>query len=764
MEAFEGVRVVDLTAGVAGPVSTMFLTDFGADVIKVEPKAGDPSRRTASFVSWNRGKRAVQADPAAPSDRAAVLELFRTADIVVTQTVDALEEWGTTAEALIASQNAPLVLALPAWDGTDLWAGGAESQQLLSAASGYSRRQSSYDGVPVDIVYPHLLYVQGLMAALAATAALIERLESGEGQVVTVDGLHAVTETFTGNYTLDPTLPVPNAAVGPGGANPTYRQYQASDGEWFLIAGLTDKFQQRILITIGEDWIIDDPRVNGDLTTLYSELNRGWVYETIRKRLHTRTRKEWLALFAEAGVPSASLNRPHEAFDHPQTHEIGMRAEVKDAEHGDLVIVGQPINAVRTPARVDTGAPVPTAIDETGWLPRTSGSNAGIGWQGATGGKAKAGPLSGLRVLLNGTFVAGPFGAFLLSHLGADVIKVEAPGGDPWRTRGFYYSDDMRSIVLDLKTPEGRDAYLRLAATADAVVDNLRPGVAKNLGIGFHHLQQANPDVVAASLTGFGQAGPLALAPGFDPVLQAWSGMCMTQGGDDTPVLYAVPVCDVSGAGLLALAAAVGLFHRLRTGEGQYLHTSLAAAGLFMQSGQLVEGTEQDLLPSGGRDFAGPSELDQFHTVLDGWVRLQAGPGTTVADVVAALGASPGTALTDAFAALKSEDVLERLRAAGIPAAPARLAREVVVGGEYPDRFQERNVGTDAMYFRPQRYMEFSRTQYQQDMYSPGAGEHSLEMLAELGFTDAEVDALLNESHAVHAGGPMSPRVLNPYR
>lgn len=240
----------------------------------------------------------------------------------------------------------------------------------------------------------------------------------------------------------------------------------------------------------------------------------------------------------------------------------------------------------------------------------------------------------------------------------------------------------------------------------------------------------------------------------------------MAQGGDDTPVLYAVPVCDVSGAGLMAFAAALGVFHRLRTGEGQYLHTSLAAAGLFMQSGQLVEtstGPDRTLLPQGGRDFAGPSELDRFHTVRDGWIRLQAMPGTTEEQVAAAVGA-PTATVRAALADLEADVALERLRAAGIPAAQARLARDLVISGEYADRFQERNVSTDTQYYRPQRYMAFSRTPHHQDMYSPGAGEHSLEILRETGFSADEIDALIDDSHAVHVGQPMQPRVLNPYR
>ncbi|MFK0283159.1 CoA transferase [Streptomyces sp. NPDC090499] len=765
LNAFEGVRVLDFTTGIAGPLAGTFFADFGADVLKIEPPDGDPERRTASFVPWNRGKRAATAALDEPADRARVRDLVARADLVLVRETAVLTDWGIDPDALLETENSPVILRLPVWQGRTPWAGGHESQALLAAASGYSRRQSSYDGGPVDIVYPHLLYIQALMGATAAAAALTERLRSARGQIVTVDGMHAVAEAFTGNYTLDPGLPVPDSGVGPGGANPTYTHYQASDGKWFLIAGLTPKFQAMILRAIGEQWIIDDPRIAGDLTSVYANENREWVRARIKDRLATRTREEWLTTLRDAGVPCAVLNEPHEAFGHPQSRAIGIRQEVKDATYGQLTIVGQPVTPQRTPPVIRGGAPEGgNSLGDLDWLPRDASSPGTTGgWKGRTGGSGGEGPLAGVRVLLLGSFVAGPYGAFLVGHLGADVIKIEPPEGDPWRTRGFYYSDGMRSVALNLKDPAAHEVYLRLAADADVIVDNLRPGVPAALRVGYDDVVKVNPDIVTVSLTGFGQEGPLAMEPGFDPVLQAWSGMSVAQGGDHTPVLYTVPVNDVCGAGLIAFAACLGLFHRCRTGDGQPITTSLAAAGMFMQCGQLVEGATEVSALTGGRDFAGPGELDSYYRVADGWVRVQALAGTTADDLRTVLAASADCALEEAFASRTTEDLLARLYAAGIPAAAARLARDVVLSGDHPGRFELHRPAEDIRYYRPQRYAEFSRTPYDQRMRPPGGGEHSLEILAELGLSSDEVADLL-AGKAVHAGGPMTPRVLNPYR
>ncbi|WP_127817823.1 CaiB/BaiF CoA-transferase family protein [Microbacterium sp. CPCC 204701] len=764
MTAFHGVRVLELATGIAGPVAGSFFADFGADVIKVEPPEGDPSRRSPAFVAWNRGKRGTTARSFVESERDRVAALATEVDLVIARDVAQVAEWGIPADELVSAEGGPVVLELPPFQGTPPWYGGAESQALLSAASGYSRRQSSFDGGPVDMVYPHLLYIQAVLGASAASAALIERLRSGRGQVVTVDGMHAVAEAFTGNYSLDPAAPVADTAVGPRGLNPTYCHYRASDGLWFLVGGLTPKFQARILRAVGEGWIIDDPRVAADLSRLFSPSNREWVRAVLDERMATRPRAEWLEVLREAGVPSAPLNAPAEAFAHEHTLTLGVPVQITDAEWRDVTVVGQPVVATATPAQIRSGAPaIGSPIDAVGWHPREK-SASGTGWVGDVGGRrATGGPLEGVRVLLLGTFVAGPYGAFLLGHLGADVIKIESPEGDPWRERGFYYSDGMRSVVVDLKRHEGREVFERLAADADVIVDNLRPGVGASLGIDFASIAAYNPDVITMSLTGFGQQGPLAMEPGFDPVLQAWSGMCVAQGGDDIPVLYTVPVNDVAGAALIAFGACAGLYHRLRTGEGQAMSTSLVAASMFMQSGQLVSGDFESLVPSGGRDYLGPSELDRYYRAADGWVRIQALPSTDAAVVRNALGGGAEDALEELFSRTDAAIAVERLTLAGVPAVIARVAKDVVVSGDHVGRFTLRRPFGDVTYFRPQEYAAFSRTRYDQEMYPPGAGEHTREVLDEIGLGDGAIERLI-ESGTVVQGAAMQPRILNPYR
>lgn len=764
MSAFDGIRVVELTVGTAGPVAATFFADFGAEVIKVEPPEGDHTRATPAFVAWNRGKRGLVAQPEDPMDQSRVGALLKEADLVIVSHAKDLERWGVDAQELSAQPTGPVILELPAWTGESPWYGGAESQSLLSAASGYSRRQSSFEGGPVDMVFPHLLYIQGVMGATSATAALIERLSSGIGQIVTVDGLHAVAEAFTGNYSLDPDMVVPDTAVGPRGMNPLYCHYQASDSTWFLIGGLTPKFQERILRAIGMEWILDDVRLGGNLATVFYPENREWIREAIGQRMLTKTRPEWLEILRLAGVPCAPLNEPQEAFEHEQTKILGIPIQVHDDTYGDVTVVGQPVDATVTPAQI-TGRtpPLGTPASEVTWEPRSS-SDAGAGWKGSTGGRrATGGPLSGLRVLLVGTFVAGPFGAFLLGHLGADVIKVEAPEGDPWRAQGFYYSDGMRSVVIDLKKDEGREVFLGLAADADVIVDNLRPGVGVKLRIDYASVAKVNPDIITVSFTGFGQRGPLAMEPGFDPVLQAWSGMCVAQGGDDVPVIYTVPVNDVSGAALIAFSSCLGLYHRLRTGAGQAISTSLVGASMFMQSGQLVSGDFESQVPHGGHDYLGPTALDRYYSTNDGWIRIQATDGTTVDNVLAALGGATGQSLEGAFATLTAQDAADRLTDARVPAAVARTAREVVVSGEYPSRFTLHQPEENVSYYRPQQYAAFSRTAYEQHMYPPGAGEHSQELLRELNISDERIERFTSTG-AVVFGEPMRPRVLFPYR
>ena len=262
-----------------------------------------------------------------------------------------------------------------------------------------------------------------------------------------------------------------------------------------------------------------------------------------------------------------------------------------------------------------------------------------------SGGRA----LEGIRVLELGQVMAGPFCALQLCDMGADVIKVEPPDGDPTRQMGARAGTDSmcfaamnrgkRGIVLDLKSAAGRDTLVRLAAQADIFVENFRPGVMLGLGLDYPRLSAGNVRLIYASISGYGQTGPDRTKGGFDLVAQGASGlMSVTGEPGGPPVKVGVPLTDL-GAGLFALAAILAaLHHRHRSGRGQYIDTSLFEAGLALSAWEAAE-----FFASG----AAPQPMGSAHRFLapyqaircaDGYVTIGAGTDRLFAELAALLG------------------------------------------------------------------------------------------------------------------------------
>jgi crotonobetainyl-CoA:carnitine CoA-transferase CaiB-like acyl-CoA transferase len=199
--------------------------------------------------------------------------------------------------------------------------------------------------------------------------------------------------------------------------------------------------------------------------------------------------------------------------------------------------------------------------------------------------------LDNIRVVDLTSYIAGSYAAMMLADLGADVFKVESLAGDSFRELpGFVgWNRGKRSIALDLKTAEGRTIVERLAAGADVVMENMRPGVADRLGVGYTHLSALNPRLIFCSTTAFGSTGPYTDRPGFDPLLQAMSGVQALQGFGGPPQYLRVAITDYYAAALGAQAILAALFVRERTGRGQRVETSLLHASLALQSGSVVD-------------------------------------------------------------------------------------------------------------------------------------------------------------------------------
>ncbi len=200
-------------------------------------------------------------------------------------------------------------------------------------------------------------------------------------------------------------------------------------------------------------------------------------------------------------------------------------------------------------------------------------------------------PLDGIRVVDLTSYIAGSYAAMMLADLGADVVKIEALTGDPFRELpGFLgWNRGKRSLAVDLKSADGRGVVERLVARGDVVMENMRPGVADRLGVGYERLRALNPRVIYASITAFGSTGPYADRPGFDPLLQSLSGAMALQGFGGPPQYIRIAITDYYAAALGAQAVLAALFVRERTGRGQRVETSLLHAAMALQSGNFVQ-------------------------------------------------------------------------------------------------------------------------------------------------------------------------------
>jgi len=390
------------------------------------------------------------------------------------------------------------------------------------------------------------------------------------------------------------------------------------------------------------------------------------------------------------------------------------------------------------------------------------------------------GPLAGYRVVDLTAMIAGPFATMILADQGAEVIKVEPPGGEHVRAGGnrsgglaatfLNNNRNKRSVVLDLKRPEGVEALKRLAATADVFVQNFRPGVVDRMGIGEAAIRAVAPNIVYVSMCGFGEEGPYAGKPVYDPLVQALSGLATVQAGSDEarPRLVRTIVPDKVTALTAAQAITAALLARERGGGGQHVRLSmLDAVTAFLWSsdmgGQTFVGREVD------RQRAA-TFIDLIYETTDGHISVSAMTNRQWEALCRALGHAEWLedprfltpALRDenaddrleliqsALATGSSAAWLERLEAAGVPCAPVLKRKEVI---RHP---QLAANGTLVEYDHPvagrlrqaRPPARFERTPADVRHGAPVLGEATETLLAELGYDAAAIARLRAEGVA----------------
>jgi crotonobetainyl-CoA:carnitine CoA-transferase CaiB-like acyl-CoA transferase len=378
--------------------------------------------------------------------------------------------------------------------------------------------------------------------------------------------------------------------------------------------------------------------------------------------------------------------------------------------------------------------------------------------------------LDGVRVIDLTQVMAGPYCTMLLADLGADVIKVEPPGtGDqirsPWDSPqpghdspSFHaLNRNKRSVTLDLRSEEGSRGFRSLVAGADIVVENFRPGVADRLGVGYEAVREVRPDIVYASISGFGQYGPYAARPGYDLIAQSMAGALSVTGEDGgPPVKCGLPVGDL-GAGMLCAVGILGAYvHRARTGEGQYLETSLYEAVLAMSVWESTEFFSTGKAPRPLGSAHRMSAPYQAVRTADGHVTIAANNQRLWERLCAALGLqhlagderfADNTArmehreelialLEGRLAAERTDDVVTALLDAGVPAGPI-LDYGSILGGERDPHAEARGMVEE--YDHPvagrKRVLGFpvklGRTPARLRRHPPLLGEHNDELLGD---------------------------------
>ena len=679
---FAGVRVLELTRGIAGRTAGMLLADLGADVVRASDDRPD-AERDPGGLCWDRGK------VLAPLHGTSVSELRRlaaTADVLLTdlRPAELAGHWASPSDAL-ATSPALVHAWLPPYAARGGWSDLPDDPLLLAAVSGFADHFPAVADVPVAPVVPTVSYIQGAVGAAAIAAALVGRGADGPGRRVTVSGLHAIAATQASMMmTAEDGTAILSAGKRAPGA-PNYRSYRGSDGQWLYLAALTPGFFFRALEVLDRMDILVREDVAGEFMNLLRPDVGAAVGAELAETFAARPRAVWLRLLADAGIPSAPVTTREEWLAGEQVTAVGARLEADHPGLGRVVMPGLAVTLSGTPGHVRHLPSAEHVAAASSLWPGADGTTASgcAPGDGAPGGGAPADlPLAGIRVLDMSTFMAAPFASTLLADFGANVVKVEPHAGDPYRVYSASYTavnQRKRAVALDLLKPDERAALLRLAAGADVLLDNLRAESMTRLGLGDGVLAAAFPRLVRCSVSAYGRTGPFADLPGFDPVMQARSGMMLAQGGADDPVASVAPIHDVGTAALAALGILAALFARARTGRGQHVTASLAAASVFLQSGELTTFAGRPAAQAGGVDFPGPSAVRRYYQASDGWLAVAATTAAHVAELLSAVSHPEWGALDDAtladrlsgvLASRPVEDWITELAARRVPACP----------------------------------------------------------------------------------------------
>ena len=792
--ALDGLRVLDLSQGIAGPLGVLFLAEHGADVIKVEPPGGDPNRAYEGSRCWNRSRRSVVVDLATGEGQAGFRRLAAGADVVVESfRPDVAGRLGFAYDDLRDIDERIILVSCPAYPPGHRRAGRRSYDALVQATSGQMWAQPGWRPGPIFLHMPVPSMGAAFLVGAGALAALWARQRTGQGQHVQTSLLQGAllytTQLYQDVEKAQPGYHELMAKTYPPGIHQTML-FECAAGGWIHISVMSGLVPTK---TLDEVIGLEDAP---DILTLMglSPSERAELDVRRRHRMRSWDRDDLVEELRRANHAAEAVGPAHDVLRHVQTIANDMVATVHDPDIGPTRQMGVPIHLLGTPGAVRGPQPRPGEHTEevlgaasvaAGSVPDGSvadrSGSAGSATAGAAGGVSSPFALGDVRVIDFGQYLAGPFGPMILSDLGADVIKVEPVTGDAMRFSAKPFigcQRGKRSVALDLKKPSGREAATRLVAGADVVHHNMTRGVAARLGIDYAACRALRADIIYCNTYAYGLDDPLGRFGGLDPLYQASSGIEYEAGavrhGND-PLYLRFGMCDTANAMLSVVGVLLALVHRARTGEGQELWTSLHDGGIVFTSDAWT-GPDGDVWDRPHLDggLHGTDALYRlYRTAGDGWLCVTAVTDDQWRGLCAALDLGPlagDERFSTAPARTAARQMLEEQLQAAFLTKPATEWSAILDDAGVPNEVpvdtadgltllrDEENAALGlvadyehAVLGRLRQFgqlIQLSETPGRIAGPPPRVGEHTRQVLREVGYRDGDVDTLIADGVA----------------
>jgi crotonobetainyl-CoA:carnitine CoA-transferase CaiB-like acyl-CoA transferase len=735
----QGLKVVDLGGSVACLACTLVLAEAGAEVVMVEPPGGQQLRQKPGFRTWGRSKRSVVADLGTGAGRAVLDELLAGADVVVHSLRPSEAAPLGLDDAALGERFPDLIAAsILGWPVNHADAEAPVDDQITLARLGVLDEQVGARGTsPIYVRFPLGTWTSAWLSALGIMARIVARGRTGAAGPAHTSLAQGALVPMMMHWSRAET-PSDLLRIGMPKDNMRTPLFECGDGRWIHIMPPPPDgtpLMREVFEEMGADLVAAE-NVAHDGEGMPGWVNWGAMIAAFKRR----PVDAWLRNMWEHDVPAQEAVTMGAIFGDEQARANRYVVDVDDPEVGRITVPGLPL-ALDPPSEI-VGTAVSAGADTVDWPARPKSERRG--------GRTRY-PLEGLKVLDFGNFLAGPLGPMLLSDLGATVIKVEATTGDPMRPPDWPFAGcqrGKRAVALDIKSPASRPALEALLKWADVIHHNLRLPAARRLGLDAAAVRAVNPDVIFCHVSSYGPTGPRADWPGYDQLFQASIGWeRMGAGEGNPPMWHRFGFMDHLCAMSSAVGVLMALHQRDTTGRATDVAASLLGAGVLTNSETYVQ-ADGTLVPvpmlDADQTMIGPGE--RIVELPDGWIAVAATTDEQVTALEAVLADAPAS----------SDVALKALAAAGVPAAAVRQQQQHAYFDD-PDHLAAGMVasythGEWGRLEQPGAMWYFGDQDVKLDRAPPLLGEHTVEVLLEVGMSAEAVDALLATGAAVQRG------------